>query len=156
MSRNYLRDYENGYLIDEGDFSIYDDEEEPEPSTKHQDEYDNNNNLPIGFVDSRLIDAMIKDAHEEYKNIIILENKKATSLQIANDIDKTITDEEYSIFLYNQAKYKHEYNFCDVLKEYMHYINSMFSAKEHFYALIGLPMNPKLIELDKQKHDILI
>ena len=99
---------------------------------------------------------MIKDAHEDYKNYIKLENKKYNALKIANDIDKKITDEEYAIFLYNQAKYKHEYIFSNVLIEFMNYINSMISAKEHFYSLLGLPMNPKLIELDKQIHFMLI
>ena len=156
MSRNYLHDYQIGYLEDEGDFSIYDDENEFEYSEKHQIDYETNNDLPPGFIDNGLINAIIKDAQEDYKKIIKLENKKSNALQIANDIDKNITDEEYAMFLHNQAKYKHEYIFSDVLQEYMHYINSMIPARNHFYDLLGLSMNPKLIELDKQKHLMLI
>jgi hypothetical protein len=156
MSRNYLNDYKSGYLIEEGNFSIYDDDEEFEYSDKHQTEYEINYNLPIGFIDSGLINAMNKDAQEDYKNYIKLGNKKENALKIANDIDKNITDEEYAMFLHNQAKYKHEYIFSDVLQEYMHYINSMIPARNHFYDLLGLSMNPKLIELDKQKHLMLI
>lgn len=154
MSRNYLHDYQTGYLEDEGNFNIY--EDEFEYSEKHQSKYELDNDLPPGFIDYGLMNAMIKDAQEDNKNIINIENKKKQALQIANDIDKTITDEEYAIFLHNQAKYKHEYIFSDVLHEYMHYINSMIPAKNHFYSSLGLPMNPKLIELDKQKHLMLI
>lgn len=155
MSRNYLHDYQSGYLEDEGDFNIYDGDE-IEESTTFQDEYESNHNLPVGFIDNGLANAIIKDCKVDRLNYIKSELFKRYAVQRSEDINKKITDEEYELFLYNQAKYKHEYIYSMVVKEINDYVKPMISARHHYYNLMGMPMNSRLIELDKEVHYLFI
>lgn len=94
--------------------------------------------------------------------------KKENALKISNDINRTITDEEYADFLENQRKYKIDYNFCCVIDEIKSYVKDMLNARTSFYSHQDLTMSPKFNIIDNkiyknicdlylyEKHNLLI
>lgn len=126
MSRNYLNDYNTGLLNDEGDYSIYDNQE------VDYDYEDENYN------------------HISYKQQLIqLEIYKNNALQNSLDIEKpNMTDEEYSLFVLQQLQYIHEMRFRIILQEIISYVKPMLEARNHFYECQGMTMNSRLLEFE--------
>jgi hypothetical protein len=77
--------------------------------------------------------------------------KTISALTISNSLDKELTDEEYNLFLIEQARQKHLYRFIFVNQEIINYVSDMIQARTLFYAHLGYDKSPKLIELDNKK-----
>jgi hypothetical protein len=96
----------------------------------------------------KLLSDQAENKYFDYENNFNI--NKETALKISNNLNRTITDEEYAKFQENQLRYKIEYNFCLVIDEIKSYVKDMLTARTSFYSHQDLIMSPKFNIIDNK------
>jgi len=74
--------------------------------------------------------------------------KKKLALETSENINRLITDNEYTKFKEDERRYKIEYNFSRVLDEIKDYVKNMLLAKQSFYSKLNITLSHNLLKLE--------
>ena len=70
------------------------------------------------------------------------------ALETSDNINRLITDDEYTKFKEDERRYKIEYNFSRVLDEIKDYVKNMLLAKQSFYSKLNITLSYNLLKLE--------
>ena len=84
-----------------------------------------------------------------------LQQERDQALQHAENLNRSISDEEYEQFLISQDRERHRYHlFQSVLDEFSHYVPAMLEARSMFQEHLGISMSGNLQKLEKIRQDM--